>query len=223
MSGNDLGVFLLFVDLKKRSMRWTEKYYGSSWERNAAFQRVLSQQFRNYMTAWLLGGKVESRKEKGEKVQNEENRTRLYGRCVLNFVERSWIRESCAVYWIGPFGSAVTFFQNIFEVALSTLDGAGLPNSAPFNEVQYASSVEARSVFFVLHFFFFSFRLSTSPPGESYIKWSVGQCPTGFVLAFSVGKLENVCGKAIRKFRKQTDVSLHFFIQIQIYKGFWKK
>ena len=51
MSGNDLGVFLLFVDLKKRSMRWTEKYYGSSWERNAAFQRVLSQQFRNYMTA----------------------------------------------------------------------------------------------------------------------------------------------------------------------------
>ena len=40
--------------------------------------------------------------------------------------------------------------------------GAGLPNSALFNEVQYASSVEARSVFFVLNslsLFQFDFRL----------------------------------------------------------------
>ena len=52
MTGNDSGVFLLFVDLKKkRSMRWTNKFYGSSWKRKAVFQRVLSPQFRNYMTA----------------------------------------------------------------------------------------------------------------------------------------------------------------------------
>ena len=44
------------------------------------------------------------------------------------------------------------------------LDGAGLPNLAPFNEVQYASSVEARSVFFVLNFSAFSIPLSTFPP-----------------------------------------------------------
>ena len=35
------------------------------------------------------GGRSRKSKGKGEKVQNEENRTRLYGRCVLNFVERS--------------------------------------------------------------------------------------------------------------------------------------
>ena len=32
-------------------------------------------------------GESRKSKGKGEKVQNEENRTRLYGRCVLNFVK----------------------------------------------------------------------------------------------------------------------------------------
>ena len=62
MTGNDSGVFLLFVDLKKkRSMRWTNKFYGSSWKRKAVFQRVLSPQFRNYMTARLLGHSIEEK------------------------------------------------------------------------------------------------------------------------------------------------------------------
>ena len=69
-------------------------------------------------------------------------------------------------------------FENILlgciteTLAVCQLDGAGLPNSAPFNEVQYASSVEARSVFFVLHFFSFSFRLSTFPPADQLIEFS---------------------------------------------------
>jgi len=45
------------------------------------------------------GGRSRKSKGKGEKVQNEENRTRLYGRCVLNFVERSWRRTFRGGNW----------------------------------------------------------------------------------------------------------------------------